>query len=61
MQTIDRNALKQLSLVIKLAEQLKCGAHAGPQDFREFMPRFTWLVRDFSLGLKIDGQEITED
>ena len=61
MRVINKNALNQLSLVVKIAEQLKCGASAGPQDFEEFMPKFIWLVRDFSLGLSRQGQQITEN
>ncbi len=27
----------------------------------KFFPNFIWAVRDFTLELKIDGQDITED
>ncbi|TRY66321.1 hypothetical protein DNTS_024317 [Danionella cerebrum] len=68
--TIDNNALEQLHYVTELAEQIKIRsdqAKKGDEEDEEdsrfvlFFPSFTWVVRDFSLELVINGKKATED
>ncbi|XP_043391033.1 guanylate-binding protein 1 isoform X8 [Chelonia mydas] len=67
--TIDQCALEQLHYVTELTERIKVKAagEGGQQEgedsaeFVRFFPAFVWAVRDFTLQLKLDGREITED
>ncbi|XP_043358097.1 guanylate-binding protein 4-like isoform X9 [Dermochelys coriacea] len=67
--TINQCALEQLHYVTELTEHIKVKAagKGGRQEgeksaqFVQFFPAFVWAVRDFTLQLKLDGQEITED
>ncbi|CAM4711374.1 unnamed protein product [Caretta caretta] len=67
--TIDQCALEQLHYVTELTERIKVKAagEGGQQEgedsaeFVQFFPAFVWAVRDFTLQLKLDGREITED
>ena len=60
MQTIDENAISELSLATELAnfinntkESEKIGSRSNP--------RFLWVLRDFVLEMKENGRDITEN
>ncbi|XP_009273724.1 PREDICTED: guanylate-binding protein 1, partial [Aptenodytes forsteri] len=67
--TIDQQAMDQLHCVVKLAEHVKL--KAAPKESEDkledsekfvlFFPTFIWAVRDFTLQLERDGEEISED
>ena len=63
MGSIDENALSSLSFVANISELIK--AKSAPstgedQDLVRHMPKFMWVVRDFSLQLVNDvGAQIT--
>ncbi|KAM4872838.1 guanylate-binding protein 3-like [Thomomys bottae] len=65
--TINHQALEQLEYVTQLTQLIK--AKSSPKtdeledslEFVSFFPDFIWAVRDFSLELKLDGYQITED
>lgn len=63
MGSIDENALSSLSFVANISELIKSksAASAGEdQDLVRHMPKFMWVVRDFSLQLvNDDGVQIT--
>nr|XP_025044995.1 guanylate-binding protein 1-like [Pelodiscus sinensis] len=63
--TIDQYALEQLHFVSELTDHIKVKAQAGDEgedtEFVRFFPGFVWAVRDFTLALEIDGQQVTED
>ncbi|XP_077116097.1 guanylate-binding protein 6-like [Ranitomeya variabilis] len=66
--TIDQQAMDQLHYVTELTEKIKIKSSELEADleddsseFKRTFPSFVWCVRDFSLELKIDGQDITED
>ncbi|XP_073511940.1 guanylate-binding protein 6-like isoform X2 [Phyllobates terribilis] len=64
MGTIDQQAIEQLHYVTQLTEIVKTkssNGRDGTADEKELLPSFTWCVRDFSLILERDGEEITED
>lgn len=55
------------SYITEISEQIKIrSAEAGEEgdedsQFVRFFPSFVWVVRDFTLSLEIDGNEVTED
>ncbi|XP_051497525.1 guanylate-binding protein 1-like [Apus apus] len=67
--TIDQNAMDQLHYVTKLTERIKLKAAPKKSEdelddshtFVSFFPTFVWAVRDFTLQLQVDGEEISED
>uniref|UniRef100_A0A671K7A4 Guanylate binding protein 1 n=1 Tax=Sinocyclocheilus anshuiensis TaxID=1608454 RepID=A0A671K7A4_9TELE len=63
--TIDNTALEKLHYVAELAENIKIrSAEAEDEEDSEFVmffPSFTWVVRDFTLDLEIDGKKVTDD
>ncbi|XP_043534221.1 guanylate-binding protein 1-like [Chiloscyllium plagiosum] len=65
--TIDQYALEKLHFVSNLTELIKVKADQGGDDEDEELdllkvsPAFVWAVRDFTLELKIDGQNVTAD
>uniref|UniRef100_A0A8C8SJQ0 GB1/RHD3-type G domain-containing protein n=1 Tax=Pelusios castaneus TaxID=367368 RepID=A0A8C8SJQ0_9SAUR len=69
MNTIDHYALEKLHYVTELTEHIKVKAagEGGRQEeedsaeFVRFFPAFVWAVRDFTLQLKLNGREISED
>ncbi|XP_078507493.1 guanylate-binding protein 3-like [Lissotriton helveticus] len=68
--TINQYALEQLHFVSELTDLIKVkstGSSVRADDdfedecqFSRFFPNFVWVVRDFSLELKIDGRDVTE-
>ncbi|NXX85765.1 GBP1 protein, partial [Urocolius indicus] len=66
---IDQQAMSQLHYVLKLSERVKLKAAAQRSEdelkdserFVLFFPTFVWVVRDFTLRLRREGQDITED
>jgi chromosome segregation ATPase len=58
--TIDEEALNTLSLVVKVAEQIrKSDRNQSPT--QEMFPSFLWIVRDFALRLRdVNNNPITE-
>ncbi|XP_073426779.1 guanylate-binding protein 3-like [Dendrobates tinctorius] len=66
--TIDQQAMDQLHYVTELTEKIKIKSSELEADleddsseFKRTFPSFVWCVRDFSLELKFDGKDITED
>ncbi|XP_058610450.1 guanylate-binding protein 4-like [Onychostoma macrolepis] len=66
--TIDNTAVEKLQYVVELTEQIKIrSTNAADEEeeedckFVQFFPSFTWVVRDFTLELVIDGKRVTED
>ncbi|XP_021323188.1 guanylate-binding protein 4 [Danio rerio] len=63
--TIDNKAIEELQYVTELTECIKVKSPNEDVDnsteFVKFFPSFIWAVRDFSLELKIDGEDATED
>ncbi|KAJ3092083.1 hypothetical protein HK102_010801, partial [Quaeritorhiza haematococci] len=65
--TIDDNAMDNISLLIELTRKIKMSGREGdetppdPYELTMFFPRFLWLLRDFALELRIDGEEITPE
>uniref|UniRef100_A0A8B9ZDP0 Guanylate binding protein family member 6 n=1 Tax=Buteo japonicus TaxID=224669 RepID=A0A8B9ZDP0_9AVES len=67
--TIDQLAMDQLHYVVKLTDHVKL--KAAPKESEDelddsekfvlFFPTLIWAVRDFTLHLKKDGKEISED
>jgi len=56
MGSIDENAISGLSFVTKLTEHISVRSQGSQSDeLRNFMPKFLWVVRDFSLQL-VDEQ-----
>lgn len=56
------------SYITELTEQIKIrSAEAADEEDEEdskyvlFFPSFTWVVRDFTLDLVIDGRNVSED
>ncbi|XP_016403133.1 guanylate-binding protein 1-like, partial [Sinocyclocheilus rhinocerous] len=65
---IDNTAVEKLHYVTELAEQIKIRSTAADDEeeeedckFVQFFPSFTWIVRDFTLELEIEGKRVTED
>ncbi|XP_042296657.1 guanylate-binding protein 1-like isoform X2 [Sceloporus undulatus] len=72
MSTINHHALEQIHYVTELTEHIKMRASGretcerwdgwGSNDLASVFPAFIWVVRDFTLQLKLeDGRSITED
>ncbi|KAA0721361.1 Guanylate-binding protein 1 [Triplophysa tibetana] len=63
--TIDNRAIEQLQYVTELTECIKVKSSEEETDdsseFVKFFPRFIWAVRDFTLELKIEGKDVTEN
>ncbi|KAA0718750.1 Guanylate-binding protein 1 [Triplophysa tibetana] len=65
--TIDNDTIQKLHYITEISEQIKIrSAEAGEEgdedsQFVRFFPLFVWVVRDFTLSLEIDGNEVTED
>uniref|UniRef100_A0A8C2MU96 Guanylate binding protein 3 n=1 Tax=Cricetulus griseus TaxID=10029 RepID=A0A8C2MU96_CRIGR len=67
MSTINHQALEQLHYVTELTQLIQ--AKSSPREaeledsseFVSFFPDFVWVVRDFTLELKLDGCIITAD
>ncbi|KAM6330435.1 guanylate-binding protein 1-like [Alca torda] len=67
--TIEQPAVDQLHYVMKLTEQVRLNAAPEQsedelehsENFAPFSPTFVWTVRDFTLQLEVDGEEISED
>ncbi|RXN37828.1 guanylate-binding 1-like protein [Labeo rohita] len=63
--TIDNKAIMDLQYVTELTECIKVKSSDEDADdlsnFVKFFPTFIWAVRDFTLELKIDGKDVTED
>ncbi|XP_054663962.1 guanylate-binding protein 1-like isoform X1 [Grus americana] len=67
--TIDQQAMDQLHYAMKLAGHVKLKAapkasEDEPEDSEKivlFLPTFIWAVRDFTLQLELDGEEVSED
>ncbi|KAM9259226.1 guanylate-binding protein 1-like [Morus bassanus] len=67
--TIDQQAVDQLHYVTTLAEKVKlkaapkesAGEVEDSEKFALFFPHFVWAVRDFTLQLEMNGEEISED
>eukprot|EP01028_Stygiella_incarcerata_P001700 TRINITY_DN1310_c0_g1_i1.p1 TRINITY_DN1310_c0_g1~~TRINITY_DN1310_c0_g1_i1.p1 ORF type:complete len:566 (-),score=162.09 TRINITY_DN1310_c0_g1_i1:1418-3115(-) len=61
MGTIDEKAIDHLSVVIHMTRRIRAELNKDdPDGLKQFMPPFLWLVRDFSLELVMDGEEVTE-
>ncbi|XP_069497001.1 guanylate-binding protein 1-like [Ambystoma mexicanum] len=69
--TINQYALEQLHYVSELTELIKVKSKANSSQkedddiedecqFVRYFPNFVWVVRDFTLELKIDGQVVSE-
>ncbi|KAK2892417.1 hypothetical protein Q8A67_012405 [Cirrhinus molitorella] len=63
--TIDNKAVMELQYVTELTECIKVKSSDEDADesseFVKFFPSFIWAVRDFTLELKIDDEDVTED
>ncbi|XP_073783813.1 guanylate-binding protein 4 [Danio rerio] len=62
--TIDNKAIEELQYVTELTEYIKVKSPdeaVDDSEFVKFFPSFIWAVRDFTLELKIDGEDATED
>ncbi|XP_010726608.2 guanylate-binding protein 1-like isoform X2 [Meleagris gallopavo] len=67
--TVDQQALENLHYVLTLAECVKLTKSPGESGAQPpaatglaaFFPTFVWAVRDFTLQLEADGQELSED
>ena len=65
MGSIDENALSSLSFVSSLSNHIKVKSSANsdepeeddPESLRKYMPKFMWVVRDFSLQLMNEKNE----
>ncbi|CAH6777138.1 guanylate-binding protein 4 [Phodopus roborovskii] len=67
MNTINQQALEQLHYVTELTELIRAKSTSRSEEmddsdeFVSFFPDFIWVVRDFTLELKLDGHVITAD
>ncbi|XP_003418519.1 guanylate-binding protein 6 [Loxodonta africana] len=67
MGTINHQALEQLHYVTELTELIRAKSSSRPYEVEDsiefvgFFPDFIWIVRDFTLELKLHGHPITED
>ncbi|NXL93677.1 GBP3 protein, partial [Alectura lathami] len=61
--TVSQQGLDELRLVMELTERLRMRAEdPNPAaDFVRIFPGFVWVVRDFTLQLRADGRDISED
>nr|AAI39510.1 Si:ch211-250m6.1 protein [Danio rerio] len=61
---IDNKAMEELQYVTELIEHIKVTPDEDADDctaFAKFFPHFIWCLRDFTLELKLDGKDLTED
>lgn len=62
MGTIDETALQNLSLIVNLSKQLevkgKKAEDADPETVSQYFPSFLWVVRDFSLRLRDEFENV---
>ncbi|XP_064296537.1 guanylate-binding protein 1-like isoform X1 [Phalacrocorax carbo] len=66
---IDQHTMEQLHYVVTLSEKIKLKAAPkksadeldDSEKFALFFPNFVWAVRDFTLDLEVNGEEISED
>lgn len=59
---IDTASLKQLDFVSKLTEHLRlsaAGATDGGDAVRAFLPRFLWVLRDFTVQMKAGSKQLS--
>jgi hypothetical protein len=62
MGPIDETALQTLSLMTRVTENVRFDTSADMKDIAPHMPKFYWILRDFSLKLTDkDNYEISED
>ncbi|XP_028643962.1 guanylate-binding protein 1-like [Grammomys surdaster] len=67
MGAINQQALDQLHYVTELTDRIRTRCSPDHHDledsdeFVSFFPDFVWILRDFSLELKINGQPISAD
>ncbi|XP_068103290.1 guanylate-binding protein 4-like [Hyperolius riggenbachi] len=62
--TIDNDAVEKLKFVGDLTELIKVRSQGNKNQeghFSRYFPIFIWTVRDFHLGLQVEGKAITED
>ncbi|XP_038672157.1 guanylate-binding protein 1-like [Scyliorhinus canicula] len=67
--TIDHYAMDKLHFISNLTELIKVKSNEGDDDddddeeleLLKISPAFVWAVRDFTLELKINGQDVTAD
>ncbi|XP_028679637.2 guanylate-binding protein 1-like isoform X2 [Erpetoichthys calabaricus] len=64
--TIDNQALENLQYVTELTDLIKVKSQADNEEeddihYVRFFPNFVWAVRDFTLELKIEGKDVTQD
>lgn len=53
--------MTELSKLIRTKSSASSGKIDDSAEFVSFFPDFVWVVRDFTLQLKLDGCPITED
>nr|NP_001034736.3 guanylate binding protein 11 [Mus musculus]AAI11040.1 Predicted gene, EG634650 [Mus musculus] len=67
MNTISHDSLEKLHYVTELTELIRAKSSPNPHgiknstEFVSFFPDFVWTVRDFTLKLKLNGEDITSD
>lgn len=64
MGTIDQRALEQLHYATELSKHIKMKSSLGSDSEStgdDFFPTFIWTVRDFTLDLELEGQQISAD
>ena len=62
MGPIDETALQTLSLMTRVTENVKFDSESTMKDLSPHMPKFYWILRDFSLKItNKQNNEITED
>ncbi|KAM5151687.1 guanylate-binding protein 1-like [Mantella aurantiaca] len=62
--TINQDAMDKLKFVGEISELIKIKSKDNEDEEVEFsshFPMFIWAVRDFHLGLELDGRQISED
>ncbi|XP_062402983.1 guanylate-binding protein 1-like [Sardina pilchardus] len=62
--TIDNRTVEELQYVTELTRFIKVRSsdeEGDDSEFVKFFPNFVWTVRDFTLELKIGGQDVTGD
>ncbi|XP_062402510.1 guanylate-binding protein 1-like [Sardina pilchardus] len=62
--TIYNKAIEELQYVTEISRFIKVRSsdeEGDDSDFVKFFPNFVWTVRDFTLELKIGGQDVTGD
>ncbi|XP_072889392.1 guanylate-binding protein 1-like [Hemitrygon akajei] len=61
-RNIDQQSLQDLHFVTELSKRIQMRSQpdvSNSWDFIRFFPEFVWLIRDFTLKLKIDGKAVT--